>query len=65
MMSREKALALLLKYNKEKFHIQHALTVEAVMRWYAGKSGYDADYLETMQATETTVSEELASLQPH
>jgi len=44
MMEREKAFALLLKYNKEKFHIQHALTVEAVMRWYAGKSGYDADY---------------------
>jgi len=44
MMNREKALALLLKYNKEKFHIQHALTVEAVMRWYAGKAGYDADY---------------------
>ena len=43
-MNREKALALLLKYNKEKFHIQHALTVEAVMKHFAGKSGYDADY---------------------
>ena len=43
-MEREKALELLLKYNKEKFHIQHALTVEAVMKWYAGELGYDADY---------------------
>ena len=43
-MEREKALELLLKYNKEKFHIQHALTVEAVMRWFAVKFGHDADY---------------------
>ena len=43
-MEREKALALLMKYNKEKFHIQHALTVEAVMKWYAGELGYDANY---------------------
>lgn len=43
-MEREKALKLLLKYNKEKFHIQHALTVEAVMKWFAGELGYDADY---------------------
>ena len=43
-MEREKALHLLLKYNKEKYHIQHALTVEAVMKWYAKELGYDADY---------------------
>jgi len=43
-MEREKALNLLLKYNKEKFHIQHALTVEAVMKWFAGELGYDAGY---------------------
>ena len=43
-MEREKALQLLLKYNKEKFHIQHALTVEAVMRWFAKELGYDVDY---------------------
>ena len=43
-MEREKALNLLLKYNKEKFHIQHALTVEAVMRWYASELGYDENY---------------------
>jgi len=43
-MEREKALNLLLKYNKQKFHIQHALTVEGVMKWYAKELGYDADY---------------------
>ncbi|MCL2328269.1 MAG: HDIG domain-containing protein [Bacteroidetes bacterium] len=43
-MEREKALELLRKYNKEKFHIQHALTVEEVMKWYAEKLGYDAGY---------------------
>lgn len=35
MISREEAFSLLKKYNKESFHIQHALTVEAVMKWYA------------------------------
>lgn len=43
-MEREKAFELLKKYNKENFHIQHALTVEEVMKWYANKLGYDADY---------------------
>ena len=32
---RSAALALLRKYNAEPFHIQHGLTVEGVMRWYA------------------------------
>jgi predicted hydrolase (HD superfamily) len=36
-MDREKALNLLLRYNKEKFHIQHALTVEEVMKWFANE----------------------------
>jgi putative nucleotidyltransferase with HDIG domain len=40
-MEREKALTLLLKYNKERFHIQHALTVEEIMKWYAIELGYD------------------------
>ena len=39
-LTREQALALLQKYNKEPFHIQHALTVEGVMRWYAQELGY-------------------------
>lgn len=38
-LSREAALDLLKTYNKEPFHIQHALTVEAVMRWYAEQLG--------------------------
>ena len=43
---REEALALLKKYNKDPFHIQHAYTVEAVMKWYANELGYgeDAEY---------------------
>jgi len=43
-MDRKKALDLLLKHNKESFHIQHALTVEAIMKWYAAKLGYDENY---------------------
>ncbi len=43
-MKREKALELLLKYNKERHHIQHALTVEGIMRWYAEMLGYDPDH---------------------
>ena len=39
-LNREQALALLQKYNKEHFHIQHALTVEGVMRWYAQELGF-------------------------
>ncbi len=39
-ISREQALDLLKKYNKEPFHIQHALTVEGVMRWFAKELGY-------------------------
>ena len=46
MISREAALALLRQYNQEPFHIQHALTVEAVMRWFANDLGYgeEADF---------------------
>ena len=39
-LSREQGLALLRKYNKEPFHILHALTVEGVMEWYAEQLGY-------------------------
>ena len=40
---REKALGLLEKYNSEPFHLEHALTVEAVMRWFAGELGYSGE----------------------
>lgn len=45
-ITREKAFELLKKYNKDPFHIQHALTVEAVMKWYANELGYgdEAEY---------------------
>ncbi|HAX51620.1 MAG TPA: hydrolase [Lachnospiraceae bacterium] len=45
-LTREEAFELLKKYNKELFHIQHALTVEGVMRWYANELGYgdEAEY---------------------
>lgn len=39
-ITREQALDLLLKYNKDTFHIEHALTVEGVMGWYAREMGY-------------------------
>lgn len=39
-LTREEAMALLQEYNKEPFHIQHALTVEGTMRWYAQQLGY-------------------------
>lgn len=39
-ITREEAYELLHKYNKEAFHIQHALTVEGVLRWYAKELGY-------------------------
>ena len=45
-IDREAAWALLRQYNQEAFHLQHALTVEGVMRWYAQELGYgdEADY---------------------
>lgn len=46
MITREEAYSILTKYNKESFHIQHAITVEEVMKWYAKELGYgdDAQY---------------------
>lgn len=42
-ISRKKAYELLKKYNQDPFHIQHALTVEAVMKWFAKEQGYEED----------------------
>ena len=39
-MSRQQAMQLLKEYNKEPFHLLHALTVEGVMRYYAKELGY-------------------------
>ena len=42
-ISREDAAALLKKYNKDPFHIQHAFTMDAIMQWYAKELGYEND----------------------
>ncbi len=49
-INRADALALLKKYNTEPFHLQHAYTVEGVMRWFAQQLGYgeDADFWATV-----------------
>ncbi|WP_346936115.1 hydrolase [Clostridium sp.] len=41
MITREESLELLTEYNKEGFHIQHALTVEGTMNYFAKKLGYE------------------------
>jgi len=45
-MTREAAWALLTQYNKEAFHLRHAITVEHVLGWYAQELGYgeEKDY---------------------
>ena len=44
--TRADAWTLLTEYNKEHFHLVHAVTVEGVMRWYANELGYgdEADF---------------------
>ena len=41
--TRETALAALMQYNKEPFHIQHALTVEKAMGRFANDLGHGED----------------------
>lgn len=45
-LTREAAWALLREYNQEEFHLQHAQTLEFVMRWFARTLGYgeEADF---------------------
>lgn len=49
-ISRNEAVELLKKYNKDAFHLHHAYTVEAVMRYFTEKLGYgeDADFWATV-----------------
>lgn len=49
-VTREAAIGLLKKYNKEEFHLLHALTVEGVMRWFAADQGFadEADHWATV-----------------
>ena len=42
-ITEEQAVGLLLKYNKDSFHLQHAATVQSVMKWYSEKLGYGDD----------------------
>ena len=57
-IARDEAFALLKKYNKDPFHIQHALTVEAVMKWYAKELGWDLAKLLTMTLQAMAESED-------
>ncbi len=43
LINREEAMQLLLKYNKEPFHLLHAFTVEGVMRWFAEDLGFEKE----------------------
>lgn len=40
MLTREEAWNLLTEYNKDHFHLRHALTVEGIMRYFARELGY-------------------------
>ena len=42
-LTREQAWKLFRQYNNDPFHIQHALTVEGVMSWYARELGHTED----------------------
>jgi predicted hydrolase (HD superfamily) len=42
-ISRQQAWDLLRQYNKDTFHLQHALTVEGLMRWYAQDQGFGGE----------------------
>ena len=44
MITVDEAKKLILKHNKEPFHIRHAETVSHVMGFFASKYGCDADY---------------------
>ncbi len=39
-ISREEAWNLLTRYNKEEYHLKHALILEGVMRWFAEREGF-------------------------
>ncbi len=40
VLTRDQAWKLLTKYNKDPFHLRHALTVEGMMRYFARELGY-------------------------
>ncbi len=46
IITRDEAWSLLTEYNKDHFHLTHAVTVEGVMRYFANELGYadEADF---------------------
>lgn len=42
-LSREEAWNLLTQFNKDHFHLKHAVTVEGVMRYFAKELGYSEE----------------------
>ena len=42
-ITRQQAWELLNRYNKDPFHLRHALTVEGVMRWFAKEQGFGGE----------------------
>jgi predicted hydrolase (HD superfamily) len=42
-VTRQQAWELLNQYNKDPFHLRHALTVEGVMRWFAREQGFGGE----------------------
>ena len=64
-ITRDAAWELLRKYNKDPFHLQHALTVEGVMRWYAEQLALDEvlqKTLDAMRDCETRVVSEMEGI---
>lgn len=43
ILNHDEAWELLNKYNKEPFHLRHALTVEGIMKYFAKELGYKND----------------------
>ena len=42
-LTREEAWKLFLNYNSDPFHVQHALTIEGIMKWYARDLGFSGE----------------------
>lgn len=61
---RDEALELLRKYNKEPFHIQHGITVEKTMRWFARELNDLFDKtLRAMQSCESEIGKEMDEIE--
>ena len=54
-ISREKAVELFKKYNKSESLYHHALSVEAVMREFAGKNNEDQDFWDLLCGEEREI----------